>query len=458
MSTTKPDSAMPNRQSVKSRAAARSSSTALVPIFGLFASLSALNRPALAQTATEKALQRAEAALAQEQALAPETKAALQELLGALRSERAKAPAASAAEPKAAPSASPSANRLKLSSDFRLRHESSFKLDDQPSRTRERLRFRVGGTYQVTDQVTFGARLATGSRTDANSPHVTLGDVFHKQEFNLDRAFLAYKPNGVPGLTATGGKFAHPFWTNPVYGDLVWDSDVQPEGAALTYSRKGTGAIEKWDLAIGEYLSLEQAQSDARSFVVQAAVHAKMGNHWKPSLAVGYYHHGNLTPDGAQAIVNENSGNATVGAGPNLAFASRFSIINPIAALRYEGGKHPIVLSAEYIKNLKAGIPQDQGWAIGAAIGAARKKGDWRTYYQWQKVEQDAVLSVLSQDDFLLQTNHRSHLLGANYQVRDNLGFHLWALASQRDRTTPGLTTDSSKLQWRLRFDTNVAF
>jgi hypothetical protein len=451
-------------------------------LFGLkLAVIAALGFPSFAQdsapasTDSEKALERVENALNLEQALSTETKEALRDLLRSLRAECAGGASSvagtpaipgtpSASTPPAVPSTAapgtpkPAASRFKVSGDFRLRQESSFKLDDQPSRSRQRARFRVGATYQATDEVTAGVRLVTGARTDAQSPHVTLGEVFHKFESNLDRVFLNYKPKGVPGLSLTGGKFAHTFWQNPVYGELVWDADVQPEGISLNYSRPGSGAIERYDFTAGEYVLLEQARSDSRAFVAQASVHGKIGQNLKPSLALGYYRYGDLAPNGSQAVVSESSGNATVGAGANLNFASRFSILNPIAALRFEGGRQPIVLSAEYIKNLRANINDDQGWAVGAAIGAARKRGDWRAYYQLQKVEQDAVLSVVSQDDFLFSTNHRSHLLGANYMVRDNLGFNLWTLASRRDRTGTTPTTDSDKLQWRLRLDANLAF
>lgn len=434
--------------------------------FSLFsAPLSAQNNSNQAnQSAIESALDRAAVALSQEQNLKPETVAALQALVNALRNERAQpatpptatTPATTSSTTAAATAKLP--GRFKMSGDVRLRHESSFGLDSQPSRHRERVRFRVGGTYQVSDQVTAGVRLSTGQRTDANSPHVTLGEVFHRMEASFDRLYLSYKPKGVPGLTATAGKFQHPFFVNPVYGELVWDADVQPEGVVFNYTKAGKGAIERMDFTVGEYLLLEQAVQDSRSFVAQAALHAKMGKKWKPSLALGYYRYGDLTPAGAGAILAENSGNATVGAGPTLDFASRFNILNSILAMRYDKGKKPLVFSAEYIKNLKAGIPQDTGYALGAALGSARKRGDWRYYYQWQNIGQDAVLSVVSQDDFLLQTNHRSHLLGTNYQVRDNIGFHLWALVSQRDRLGATPTTDSSKHQWRLRFDTNVTF
>jgi hypothetical protein len=422
--------------------------------FSLFsAPLSAQNNSN--QSAIESALDRAAVALSQEQNLKPETVAALQALVNALRNERA---AAKPPETKPATAVIKPPSRFKMSGDVRLRHESSFGLDSQPSRHRERVRFRVGGTYQVSDQVTAGVRLSTGQRTDANSPHVTLGEVFHRMEASFDRLYLSYRPKGVPGLTATAGKFQHPFFVNPVYGELVWDADVQPEGVMFNYSKAGKGAIERMDFSVGEYLLLEQPVQDSRSFVAQAALHAKMGKKWKPSLALGYYRYGDLTPAGAGAILGENSGNATVGAGPTLDFASRFNILNSILAMRYDKGKKPLVFSAEYIKNLKAGIPQDTGYAFGAALGSARKRGDWRYYYQWQNIGQDAVLSVVSQDDFLLQTNHRSHLLGTNYQVRDNIGFHLWGLVSQRDRLGATPTTDSSKHQWRLRFDTNVTF
>ena len=79
-------------------------------------------------------------------------------------------------------------------------------------------------------------------------------------------------------------------------------------------------------------------------------------------------------------------------------------------------------------------------------------------YYQWQAVEQDAVFSAFAQDDFLFATNHRSHLVGANYQARENVGVHLWGLFSARDRTFPGRTTDSDDEQWRVRLDVNVKF
>lgn len=412
---------------------------------------------------TEKALERAEKALQQEKGLSNETRDALQELLRALRDERA---AAGKAQPTPTPPKDAASkpgtktpSRLTISGDFRLRHESNFELTDQPDRHRERVRFRLGAIYQLSDELQVGARVATGPRTDAQSPHQTLGEAFHKFELNLDRAFASYRPQRAPGLSLTAGKFGHPFWTNPVYGELVWDQDVQPEGAVVGYSIKGKGALERVDVNLGEYLLLEQSLGDeSTAFVGQVAAHGKLGKHFKPSVAVGYYNYSDLTPDRSQSLLSENSGNAIVGTGPTTDFASRFEILNPILALTYQNGKYPWVFSGEYIHNLRAANDHDSGWAAGLAYGATQKKGDWRLYYQRQVVQQDAVFSLVSQDDFLFSTNHRSHVFGANYQVRDNLGLHLWALLSRPDSFAPGTVSPNRDLQWRLRLDANFRF
>lgn len=436
-------------------------------------------------TPAKKALERLENALQKEQGLNPETKDALQDLVGALRAEREERRSAFP-ETQEAPQSSKGEiakivdeyltarppdlekssmekvmERLSFHGDLRLRHETNTELDDQPTQNRQRVRFRLGANYQLTDEILLGARLATGNRLDPNSPHQTLGDVFRNFDVNLDRAFVTYRPEWADGLWATAGKFAHPFWPNPVYGELVWDSDVQPEGAALGYSFKNLdlGFLQKIDLTVGEYVILEQRLADeASAFVAQLSAHGKFGEHWKPSVAFGYYRYADLTPDDSGTVIGDNAGNATVGAGPTLDFRSRFEILNPIVALSYEGWKYPLAFSGEYILNTRADIDEDQGWAIGASVGSSKKKGDWKLYYQWQVVEQDAVLSVFSQDDFLFQTNHRSHVLGANYQISDKIGLHLWGLVSERYKTFPGATTDSDADQWRLRLDINIKF
>ncbi|MBI2898837.1 MAG: putative porin, partial [Planctomycetes bacterium] len=210
------------------------------------------------------------------------------------------------------------------------------------------------------------------------------------------------------------------------------------------------------------YTVLEQAATeDTFLGAFQIAGRLRLADQLKVSPAVGYYLYSNVTPAGSKTILNDNAGNATVdtnGDGKPDEFRSRFGVLNPIVGLTYDGWKLPLTLAGEYILNTRARGGRDQGWAVGAALGKAEKQGDWRLYYHWQVVEQDAVFSPFVQSDFLLQTNHRSHLFGVNHQLTDKIGLQAWGLVSARDETSPGATTDSDLDQWRARLDLNIKF
>ena len=350
--------------------------------------------------------------------------------------------------------------RLKLYGDVRLRHESSFQLVGKKDRHRERLRFRLGANYAVDDELLFGARLVTGDREDPKSPHVTFGDGFDGLEFTLDRAFLTYRPSWLEGARFTGGKFGHPFRRNPVYGELVWDADVQPEGLVTDYTASDVGPFSTLTVAAGSFFLLEQSGGDdAYALAGQVAGSLDLTEDASGSIALGYHHYGDPTPDGAVSILSENTGNAVVDIDGDTfpdRFVSDFGILNPIVSVDYGGWALPARFSVEYVKNTRAEIDRDEAWAAGFSVGRSSNRGDWRGYYQWQIVEEDAVFSPVAQDDFLLTTNHRSHLAGINYQLSDKIGLHLWALVSARDHTSPGPTTMSDDEQWRVRLDLNV--
>ena len=119
-------------------------------------------------------------------------------------------------------------------------------------RNRARTRLRVGATYKIRDDLVFGTRIVTGNFDDPQSPHHTFGTTFNSLRLSLDRIFLKYSPQRAPGFWVTGGKFAHPFYANPVYGELVWDADVQPDGIAIGDGIQDKGRLERFDIVGGE--------------------------------------------------------------------------------------------------------------------------------------------------------------------------------------------------------------
>lgn len=151
-----------------------------------------------------------------------------------------------------------SAGKLKLSTpiteleiygDARLRYEyrGGRTADDvsQPNdwleRQRERYRLRIGLRGTLTDDWFFGIRLETSQ--SSRSTNVTFGDdtsttnadgsktfngPFAKNSdgINVGQAYLGYK--GFRDITLTGGKMPNPLVTTL----MVWDADINPEGAA----------------------------------------------------------------------------------------------------------------------------------------------------------------------------------------------------------------------------------
>ena len=120
---------------------------------------------------------------------------------------------------------------LNLSGDFRFRHETNVDRPGVDDQNRQRIRGRIGLTFDINKEWKVGTRLTTGSRGDPSSTHETLGRVFDSFEASFDRWYATYRPAGdkgfLPawgkGLWLTGGKFSHPFKSNPIFGELVWD-------------------------------------------------------------------------------------------------------------------------------------------------------------------------------------------------------------------------------------------
>jgi hypothetical protein len=351
--------------------------------------------------------------------------------------------------------------KFKMSADFRLRGEFNTNRDDvRPDQFRERIRFRTNAQYQINPYLTVNTRLATGNPADPNSPHQTLGSMFNRATFNIERAYVQFK---YKQLWINGGKFAHPFKTPGVYGELVWDADVQPEGIAAGYTLKATDNLSI-ELTGAEYILLEQGNSgDATLSGGQAALNLS-NNPISVTAAGGIYNYFKLNAEelgeaGLKRILADNAGNAIIdknGDGQPDAFKSDFTIFDGFINLTYNaeiaGKSQPITLSIQFFTNLDAKVEKDTGFGAGIRVGNTKAKGDFKVYYNFQSVEQDSVFSAFAQDDFLASTNFQGHLFGVTYRLLDKTDLNLWGLLSKRDHP------EGEGFQTRLRADLNLSF
>jgi hypothetical protein len=130
---------------------------------------------------------------------------------------------------------------LKLYGDARLRWEY---IDETPQvagaapqthdniQERSRYRLRIGADYTFTDKFSAGVELETATAADSANQSGTggFGNADLKAPINIGLVYLTYKP--CDWLTVTGGKQRNPLYTT----DLVWDPDINPEGASETMS------------------------------------------------------------------------------------------------------------------------------------------------------------------------------------------------------------------------------
>ena len=221
--------------------------------------------------------------------------------------------------------------------------------------------------------------------------------MFERFPLSVDRLFLSWMP--VRQLQVTAGKFAHPFLSNPIYGELLWDADVQPEGLVLRYLGRPPGGAAFGAVAVGQYILLEQSRSsNSYATVAQAGGNLTVTDGLVVRGAVGYYGYRDLAPDGAIDVLLKNRGNAVLdsdGDGEPDVFASEFRVLDTMFHLRFTATPRPLQIGGQYWHNFGAEIDKDTGWPLGGSYGALGAKGDWRLYYQFQRVEQDSLFSAV---------------------------------------------------------------
>lgn len=322
-------------------------------------------------------------------------------------------------------------DRLSFYADGRLRAESTFDQPNGEDRHRGRMRFRVGGLYDITDDVRAEARLSTAAPgDDANNPHWDFGDGadgFSGTEVKLDRFFLDW--TACPQWTLRGGKFPHAFTSPPVFGELVWDADVHPAGVAAIWSPAASGSGPKFDVRAVEYIAVENgADSDAAMFGLQGNVQVNASSATKVQAALSYSAWSSLNPNGA-ALGNQGNTDVT----------GDFGIVEGFVAGIYEGG--PLGRTTAFVQamhNADDDDGEEDGLALGALVGKSGKQGNTNLFAVWYELDANAVFSPVAQDDTPITgtgigDGMEGVILGGQYFITDNFSIRIWGLTSDAD-------------------------
>ncbi|WP_447725167.1 putative porin [Sphingomonas koreensis] len=392
-------------------------------------------------------------------------------------------------------------DRITLSGDFRLRYQANLfadtnfpqfpdvnaivqaggsprnnfpLLNSTIDRYMLRYRARLGVEAKITDQVKVGFRLASGDNAGPVSTNETLGDFFQKDGIYIDRAYVELSP--FEQVTLTGGRMPNPFYST----DLVWDTDINPEGVAASLSYQfGEDALNTRLFATGGWFPLQERELDPydRNLIAgQAGFEFEPAAKLKIKAAGAYYHFRNVqgirnAPDGSRlndftAPLFLSQGNSlfdlrTDGVTSLPGLASKFELVTGTGSISYAGfGDIGVKLTGEYVRNIgfdRAEIaarrvgepasvpPENYGYQIRLDVGHDKiaKLGDWQLGVGYKRVGTDAVLDVFTDSDFGLGgTDVKGYLIEAQLGVFAN--------------TAVGLNWYSTKSINRAPFDVDV--
>ena len=293
-------------------------------------------------------------------------------------------------------------DKLTLKGDFRYRYE-SIEQEGKEDRTRNRIRARIGAEARPSDDVTIGLRLSTSEGGDPVSSNQTLGDGATRKDVFFDLAYLAWSPEAVPGLRLTGGKMENPFIAA---SDLVFDGDLNPEGAAVNYTLGDEGLAL---LLNGGYFWLEERKADTDdATMIGAQVAARMKADDLHLLAgVGYYMFENLEGYGTIGDPAKSFGNATTGGEEDpataevspLLYATGFDIVDATAEVGLTLGI-PVAFYGDYAVNQDAD-EDDTGYLVGLRVGKTKAPGSVDFTYNYRELEANAALGAWTDSDFI---------------------------------------------------------
>jgi len=315
--------------------------------------------------------------------------------------------AATAEEEKKAdviPEALKWASRLNWYGDFRYRYE--YIDDDSASsdRHRNRIRARLGLTAKVNDEWDLGFRIATGNGEVSGDPvstNQTFDEAFSKKPIWLDQAFAAYHPQWFEGLIGIAGKMENPFY-RPGKNELIWDSDLTPEGAALTYTRPFDEKTSLNLAAGGFWVNEESTGGDTSLWGFQGYLKRQIDEPTYVLAGAGWYDYGNI--QGEESLADEWDDDATAFFGNTATAGDVFAYDYDLLELFAEFGTAvralPLAVFGQYVQNT-AVDDEDTGWLLGGRINHAKDPGSWQFEYDYRDLELDAVVGQFTNSDFV---------------------------------------------------------
>lgn len=333
--------------------------------------------------------------------------------------------------------------RVRWKGDFRYRFE-EVQQEGRDDRERNRIRARAALIARPVETVEVGLGMASGGDAPV-STNQTLGGGGSTKDLRLDLAYFNWQ--GIENTKFIAGKFSNPFF-HAGGSQLIWDSDFRPEGAALRWSADMLFANATYN-----FLESDSRQDDAAIWGVQLGARLPIAELATLTGAARYL---DVPSQGRAAFDPDDPdffGNSSRIVGGEAVYAFDYEVVNLSLELGLEVLGMPLSVYADYIEN-DAADDLDSGYLAGIVLGSSADQYSWKLRYQYQDLEADATLGLLSDSDFAGGgTDGEGHKLSARYQLDKG-----WYIAATYYDTRRGVDLGDDVDYESLMLDTGFVY
>ncbi len=301
-------------------------------------------------------------------------------------------------------------SKVTIGADLRYRHE-FIDVEKKPVRNRQRIRARVNMTAKLNNEVNLGFQIASGPDSPI-SANQTLYGGFSSKQANIDLAFFEWNPGIVSGISVTGGKVKNPFFS-PSGTQLLWDSDLRPEGLAFKYSKSGN--------ALGLFVNTSYFWVDERTEQGDAVLlGGQAGIDYATPIGglvigAGYFDYQNVKNYPSFYDAGDSAGNSADSTGK---YIYDYDDLEIFAELSPVGALDKLTVFVDYVSNIADDVEDNQSWLAGFTFGRAKEPGSFDVRYSYRYIEKDAIIGAFTDSDFLDGgADGQGHKIDFNYQI-----------------------------------------
>jgi hypothetical protein len=330
-------------------------------------------------------------------------------------------------------------DNIALKGDFRYRYE-DIDEDGKDSRDRNRIRARAALTAKTSATTKVGLGVASGG-DDPVSSNQTLGNAGSSKDLNIDLAYFTWA--GLENSSLTMGKFANEYYRAQKSG-LIFDGDYRPEGISLSWANDTFFATASY-----QFIESDSKEDNDGIVGVQLGAMFDLGDVAKVTTTAMYL---DIPSKGRQAWDQDDPdffGNSSVMEDGVEVYAYDYTLFNASVDVGMELLEMPFNVYLDYVQNDDAD-DLDTGYIAGIKFGKAKDKGTWQVQYQYQDLEADATLGLLSDSDFSGGgTDGKGHKFSGKYAIDTS-----WTIGATYFDNDRGVDLGSDAGYKRLMIDT----